>query len=161
MRSLLARNETARFTTISGFKSYIFLINQSFWTGSLCFSNRKYTKIADSIKKSADIHYHVNKNTVLLIWCVALGQYIVVLVLNKNRQTRGRHVGTSESVKGLFDLNMRGCSSDFNLCLMGILSCNMMFYLVIRHVSMHLVSCYCQLSCILKNTAIVYILHLT
>ena len=55
--------------------------------------------------------------------------------------------------KGLFDLNMRGCSSDFNLCLMGILSCNMMFYLVIRHVSMHLVSCYCQLSCILKNTA--------
>ena len=78
MRSLLARNETARFTTISGFKSYIFLINQSFWTGSLCFSNRKYTKIADSIKKSADIHYHVNKNTVLLIWCVALGQYIVI-----------------------------------------------------------------------------------
>ena len=78
MRSLLARNETARFTTISGFKSYIFLINQSFWTGSLCFSNRKYTKIADSIKKSADIHYHVNKNTVLLIWCVALGQYIVL-----------------------------------------------------------------------------------
>ena len=77
MRSLIARNETARFTTISGFKSYIFLINQSFWTGSLCFSNRKYTKIADSIKKSADIHYHVNKNTVLLIWCVALGQYIV------------------------------------------------------------------------------------
>ena len=77
MRSLLARNETARFTTISGFKSYIFLINQSFWTGSLCFSNRKYTKIADSSKKSADIHYHVNKNTVLLIWCVALGQYIV------------------------------------------------------------------------------------
>ena len=81
MRSLLARNETARFTTISGFKSYIFLINQSFWTGSLCFSNRKYTKIADSSKKSADIHYHVNKNMVLLIWCVALGQYIVRLFL--------------------------------------------------------------------------------
>ena len=62
--------------------------------------------------------------------------------------------------KGLFDLNMRGCSSDFNLCLMGILSCNMMFYLVIRHVSMHLVSCYCQLSCILKNMAIVIVIDM-
>ena len=67
-----ARNETARFTSSSSFKSYIFWINQSVWTGSLCFSIIKYTKIADSSKKSADIHYHVNKNTVLLILCIIL-----------------------------------------------------------------------------------------
>ena len=54
MRHLIARNETARFTSSSSLKSYIFFINQSFWTGSLCYSIRKYTKIADSSKKSAD-----------------------------------------------------------------------------------------------------------
>ena len=75
MRHLIVKNETASFASSSSFKSYIFFINQSFWTGSLCFSIRKYTKIADSGKKSADIHYHVNKNTVLLIWCVIWGQY--------------------------------------------------------------------------------------
>ena len=79
MRHLIARNETARFTssTSSSFKSYIFFINQSFWTGSLCYYIRKYTKIPDSSKKSADIHYHVNKITVLLIWCVIWGHYMV------------------------------------------------------------------------------------